>query len=225
MKKENFSITCSDNVRLGGVLFIPDHPKAVVQFNGGTAVRKDFYFPFLEYLAGQGFICCAWDYRGSGDSAPEDLRNCDHYFRDYGLKDMPAIRDYLAGRFRGLPMLLVTHSVGGQQVGFIPDPGSFSGMLCFAVSTGYSRNMPFAFRLLTFFYFYIFTPVSILFTGYSRSRLISSMENLPRNVVLEWRSWCSKPTYFFDPSFYGKTVPKGNFDRIPYPVHTCICPG
>jgi len=73
-------------VVLQGLLLIPDHPKAVVQFNGGTATKKEFYLPFLKYLAAQGFICCLWDYRGSGESAPVTLKGCNYTYSDYGQK-------------------------------------------------------------------------------------------------------------------------------------------
>ena len=91
----SFSTTCEDGVVLGGILLVPPHPKAVVQFNGGTAAAKEFYLPFLTFLAEHGYLCCLWDYRGMGVSAPPTLKNCAYQYREYGLQDMPAIRKYL----------------------------------------------------------------------------------------------------------------------------------
>ncbi len=45
------------------------------------------------------------------------------------------------------------------------------------------------------------------------------MEDLPKNVVREWRDWCEKPDYFFHKKFYGKTVPIGTFGNYRFPVH------
>lgn len=39
MKTENFETVCEDGVKLKGIRFIPEHPKAVIQFNCGTATN------------------------------------------------------------------------------------------------------------------------------------------------------------------------------------------
>lgn len=217
--KEKFSTVCKDGVELRGLLIIPETPKAVLQFNGGTAAKKEFYLPFLEYLAGNGYLCCLWDYRGSGESAPSNLGKCQYSFRDYGIQDMSAIKSYLSGKFPDLPYLIFGHSVGGQQVGWMDNLDGIKGMVGFAVSTGYMAHMPLGYRLQSNFFFYMFTPISILLTGCVRAKRFGIMEDLPRNVVREWRAWCSKKNYFFDQKFYGKTVPLGHFGNLPFPIH------
>ncbi|WP_161631526.1 hypothetical protein [Sediminibacterium sp. C3] len=37
MKQEDFETTSEDGIKLKGILLIPDNPKAVLQFNCGTA--------------------------------------------------------------------------------------------------------------------------------------------------------------------------------------------
>jgi len=217
--REQFSVQCKDGVILKGVLLIPETPKAVVQFNGGTAVKKEFYQPFLEYLSEHNYACCLWDYRGNGASAPADLAASDFTFSEYGTKDMPAIRAYLIERFKGLPLLLFTHSAGGQQIGLMPSLEGYKGMVAFAVSTGYFPDMPFGYRLKSAFFFYLFSPVSVLLKGYVVAKQFGIMENLPRNVMGEWRSWCGKKDYLFDPLFYGKTISTGHYQHMPFTIH------
>lgn len=217
--QKRFETTCEDGVVLRGVLLIPKQPKAVVQFNGGTAAKKEFYLPFLTYLAEQGYLCCLWDYRGSGDSAPLDMKKCSYKFRDYGMKDMPAIQQFLLKKYPNLPLLLFGHSVGGQQMAFATDLTAYKGMVGFAVSTGYYGNMTWRYRLVYFFFFYIFTPLSNLLWGYVRAKPFGFMENLPRKVVLEWRAWCRQEAYFFDPAFANKTIPARRYEDIPFPIY------
>lgn len=219
INKEQFSVQCEDGVILKGVVLIPKSPKAIVQFNGGTAAKKEFYQPFLEYLCENGYACCLWDYRGSGESAPVDLSKCDFMFSDYGRKDMPAIKAYLTERFNGLPLLLFTHSAGGQHIGLMPSLEGYKGMVAFAVSTGYLPDMPLGYRLKSAFFFYLFSPVSVLLKGYVAAKRFGIMEDLPRNVLGEWRAWCGKKDYLFDPLFYGNTIPKGHYQNIPFPIH------
>ena len=216
--KEKIAIACDDGVMLRGLLLVPAKPKAVIQFNGGTAMRKEFYLPFLSFLADQGFICCLWDYRGSGESRPDTLRGCTYSFSDYGTKDMPAVRKYLRQRFPELPFLIVAHSVGGQQIGFMNDLDDVRGMVGFSVSTGYFGFMPPLYCLQSLYFFYLFSPLSILLSGYIASKRFGYMEDLPKNVVKEWRSWCWKKEYFFDRKFTGRTVPQGSFRKLRFPV-------
>jgi predicted alpha/beta hydrolase len=216
--KEKVKITCSDGVVLRGSLLIPARPRAVIQFNGGTAMRKEFYLPFLEFLAAEGFICCLWDYRGSGESRPATLKGCTYTFSDYGSKDMPAVRKYLKQRYPELPFLIVAHSVGGQQIGFMDELEDVRGMVGFSVSTGYFGYMPPLYCLQSLYFFYLFSPLSILLTGYIASKRFGYMEDLPKNVVREWRSWCWKKEYFFDKKFSGRSVPSGCFKNLQFPI-------
>lgn len=224
IEKLPFQTICEDGVILNGIILKPKSPKAIVQFNGGTATKKEFYLPFLSYLAENGYTCCLWDYRGSGYSAPETLKGCQYNYRDYGQKDMPAIKKYLQTEYPNLPLLLFTHSVGGQQVGFTDNLEDYKGMVGFAVSTGYAPNMPLTYRIQSHYFFYLFTPLSNLIFGYLKAKKFGYMEDLPENVVNEWRSWCSKEYYFFDKEFAGKTISVRGFKNIPFPIHIFWAP-
>lgn len=217
--RQNFETKCADGVILRGFLLIPAKPKAVVQFNGGTAAKKEFYLPFLTYLAEHDYLCCLWDYRGSGDSAPANLKECSYTFRDYGMKDMPTIKKFLSERYPDLLLLIFSHSAGGQQVGFAEDLSGYAGMVSFAVSTGYLPNMPLFYRLKSYYFFYLFTPLSHFLFGYLRAKELGYMEDLPRNVVLEWRDWCRNKNYFFAEKFADKSVPVKRYSALPFPIH------
>jgi predicted alpha/beta hydrolase len=216
--RENFETTCADGVVLRGIMLIPEKPRAIAQVNGGTAAKKEFYLPFAAFLAENGYATCVWDYRGSGDSAPAGMRHCTFTYSDYGTKDMGAIKSYMTTRFPQLPLVVVGHSTGGQQLGLMPDISDIKGLFAFAVSTGYAPYMPLADRIRSNYFFYIFSPISILLTGYVAAKRFGIMEDLPRNVVREWRDWCAKQDYFFNPKFLGKTIPEGHYNNYHFPV-------
>lgn len=218
-QQEKFSVRADDGVELKGTLILPQQPKAIVQFNAGTATKKEFYLSFLNYLADHQYACCLWDYRGNGESAPPSLKGCNYTFSDYGLKDMPAIKRYLEQRFSDLPLFVVSHSAGGQQIGFVEHLDNVKGMVAFAVSTGYVPHMPFPYRLTAAYFFYLFSPISIALTGYVAAKRWGIMEDLPKKVLQEWRAWCGKPNYLFHDKFYGKTVPRGHYQNLPFPIH------
>jgi len=217
MEKEEFEVITEDGIKLKGSLLIPDNPKAVIQFNTGTAVRKEFYLSFLTYLTEQGYLCCLWNYRGSEKT--DNLKKSSFRYLDYGTKDMPAIKAYLENRFPDLPFLIVGHSTGGQQIGFMSNLNNVKGNINIAASSGYYPNMPFGYRMKAYFFFYVFSPISVLLCGFVKAKPYGFMENLPKQVVFEWRDWLEKENYFFDEKFYGKTVPTGHFKSFKFPVH------
>lgn len=217
MKKEDFETVSEDGVKLKGTLLIPDNPKAVIQFNCGTATKKEIYLSFLTHLTENGYLCCLWNYRGSEKT--DNLKNSHYRFTDYGTKDIPAIKAFLDNKFSNLPFLFIGHSTGGQQIGFINELNNVKGNINIAVSSGYYRNMPFGYRMKAYFFFYIFTPISALLNGFVKAKPYGFMENLPKKVVFEWRDWLEKEDYFFDKKFYGKTVPTGCFKSFKFPIH------
>lgn len=224
IKRIEFKTTCDDGIELRGILLIPETPKSIIQFNCGTAVKKEFYLRFLTYLAENGHLCCLWDYRDSGASAPANLNNCNYNYSDYGLKDMPAVKDFLNSNYPNLPFLFVAHSTGGQQIGLMKNLGDVKGAINIAVSTGYFANMPLIYRIKAYFFFFMFSPISILTKGYVSSKRFGLMEDLPKGVVLEWRDWCSKKDYFFDKSFHGTTIPEYSYQNITFPIKVFYSP-
>ncbi|WP_353483026.1 alpha/beta fold hydrolase [Haliscomenobacter sp.] len=216
---EKLSITCADGVTLAAILCVPNEPKAALMLSGGTAFKKEFYLPIAHFLAEHGFATVVYDYRGTCESAPATMRHCNYSYLDYGQQDMPAVLNYLDTRFPALPKLIFGHSVGGLKVGLMPNLHLVKGMVCFATSVGYLPYMPWSYRLKSYYFFYLFAPLSIALWGYVAAKRFRIMEDLPGRIVMQWRAWCGKPDHYFDPKFYGKTVPIGAYDQIPFPIH------
>jgi predicted alpha/beta hydrolase len=195
MMERPFKVRCEDGVELQGELFLPENPKGTVQINAGTATNIKFYKPLAKYLASRGFVSCLWDYRGNGKSAPKSLRGCEYRYADYGKYDMSAIKQFLENEFPDLPLMVLGHSAGGQQVGLMPNAKGYAGMLAVAVSTGYAPGMPLYFKLQSHLFFKIITPISIALKGYLRAK--------PLGII----------------RFMGKTVEDHYTRKMPFPIH------
>ena len=217
--QKSIKIICEDGVKLAALLLEPENPKAVVQINGGTAFKKEFYLSFAKFLAENGFVAIVYDYRGCCESAPPDLATCDYSFLDYGLKDMPAVLDFLDNKYPKLEKLIFGHSVGGQQIGFMRNHLKIKALVCFAVSVGYLPKLRKPYQYKAYFFFKIFTPLSIFFTGYVKAKPFGFMENLHARLVREWADWCNEPEHFFNEKYYGKSVPRGHFQDLTFPIH------
>ena len=220
MTQSKIKIKCSDGIELSAIVLVPDGtPRAIVQINSATATPKEYYLNFAQFLTENGFIACVFDYRGVCESTPEDgLRNCKYDYMMWGQLDMPAVLDYLDGRFPNLPKLIMGHSVGGQEVGLMPNHNKIKGMVTFATSVGYWNFMPLGYRLQTHFFFQIFTPISNLLFGYVAAKKLGLMEDLPKQIVLDWRNWCSVPEYFFNEKYYTNSAQKGFFKDLTFPI-------
>src|SRR5690242_6921958 len=89
--KESIRVMTRDGLQLSATWFIADDPQEkVILINSATGVKQQFYHDFASYLAKQGFNTYTFDYRGIGESKPEDLSNllCD--MKDWS-KDVDAM--------------------------------------------------------------------------------------------------------------------------------------
>lgn len=219
MQSEIIQIPCQDGTQLAGELLIPDNPKAIVQFNAGTAAKRGVYMKLLTHLCENGYLCCVWDYRGSGRSRVKSLKGSRIAYSDYGVHDMTAVKAWLTQRYPDLPFFVVAHSAGGQQIGLMQNWRGIQGAVLMGVSAARFKYMPLGYRLRAYLFFYGVVPVSHWLTGYVAASALKLMEDLPTRVALQWRDWLTVDDYFFDERFYGVTVPRGGFKDFDFPIH------
>ena len=131
--------------------------------------------------------------------------------------------NFLKNEFPDIPLFCIGHSAGAQQIGLVSNNNLIDGMIAVATSAGYPPDMPLHYRLKTHIFFKIFVPISIRLTGYVAAARFGLMEDIPRQFALDWKAWCYRKDYYFDPQFYGKEshvsgVPIGNCHALPFPV-------
>ena len=72
---ERVSLKSADGAPIAARVYEAQGPvQGSVVVGGAMGVRQEFYAPFAQWLAGQGWRVTTFDYRGSGDSAPASLR-------------------------------------------------------------------------------------------------------------------------------------------------------
>lgn len=218
--KEVFQAVTEDSATLNGIIFYPQsEPKAVVVINPATAIKTQYYYPFARFLTENGFVSVVWNYRCFCESKSEKLSQSKASFSDFGTKDIPAILKFVKEKFDNTPIIGIGHSVGGQQLGLVSNNYFYNGFLAVATSSGYARNMPLHYKLQSLLFFKIFGPLSIFIKNYVCSKKFNIMEDLPRYVFSEWKRWCSKENYLFHEDFIGTSLPKGNYEALPFPIH------
>ncbi len=217
MREETLTIPALDGYPLDALVVAPSaDPRAAIVLNGATGVPKAFYRRFARYAAERGYAVLLYDYRGVAGSRPASLRGFGATMRDWGQQDMPAALAWIHGRYAGLPLFAVGHSVGGQLLGLMPNHELLSGAALVAVSTGHWRGMPRGFGLYTLAMLRLVFPLTTGIWGYLPARLLRMGEDLPAGVAREWAAWCLHPRYLA--GFYGRTVHQHYYDRFRAPL-------
>lgn len=213
----DISVPTPDGYTLSGILYeYAGQPKAVVQINIGTGMRKEFYANFARYLAENGFIVCLWEYRGMGRSRPlhkEDF-SC-ITMQDWAI-DMRTVLDFLEARYPDWPKLMIGHSIGGQLLGLLPNHHKLKGMLMINSSTGTWWHHTLPYRIKSYYFFNVLTPLLVPLVGYLPAKRLRIMEDLPAALILEWREWCNSENYLFD--FLGKSIAQHYYEDILLPI-------
>jgi alpha-beta hydrolase superfamily lysophospholipase len=104
-----------DQLVISAVIAIPSEKvNGVVQLVHGMNEHKERYYPFMDYLAGEGFITVVHDNRGHGKSIcePDDLG---FMFRDGGagfVSDIAQVTRFVRETYPDLPIFMIGHSMG-----------------------------------------------------------------------------------------------------------------
>ncbi len=112
---ETFQIICADNTALTAKKFTPATTiKSVVVMPAAMGVKQNFYEPFAEFLAENGIAVLSFDYRGMGESIPEQYRHSLRGFAaniiDWAEKDYNAALKTAKEWLPDVPLLVVGHS-------------------------------------------------------------------------------------------------------------------
>jgi len=165
-----------------------------VVIGGAMGVRQEFYAAFATWLAAQGWRVTTFDYRGSGESAPADLRGFRADLFDW-TRDYEAAIDHAHAALPDAPLYLLGHSLGAQLPGLLANQHKVSGLLSVAAGSGYWReNAPQLKRVVPWFWF-VLVPLATRLYGYFPGRKLRKVGDLPAGVVLQWRKWCLNPRY------------------------------
>lgn len=209
-------INAPDGYPLSALLGEPDNTSmGTIVISAATGVRKEFYINFARFLIDQGYCVLLYDYRGIGGSAPADIKSSLIYMHEWGTQDMNAVLNYLVTGKGLTDIIWLGHSIGAQLVGLLENRNNVRKVISINAALGYWGYFPYPMKLVVWLLWYIIGPLLIKIYGYGVMKKIGWGENLPRNVILEWRSWCMSKTYYMDflktciqtDRFYNFTIP------------------
>ena len=192
--------------------------KGAVLIGGAMGVRQDYYAPFAQWLAAQGFAVMSFDYRGMGDSRTpahaKSLRGLDADLFSWA-RDYDRAIDALRVRAPGIPLYLIGHSLGAQLPGLLRNRAQIDGLLSVAAGSGYWRDNAPPLKRIVLYFWHVLVPVATALCGYFPGKRIGKVGDLPRGVILQWRRWCMHPRYHVGAE--GAAV-REQFEQVRFPV-------
>jgi predicted alpha/beta hydrolase len=189
------TVSAADGYRLAASVFHAAASDTVLLVNSATAVPRQYYQSFADYVRCYGWTVVTYDYRGIGGSKPASLRGFEAQMRDWALLDMTALVDWTSARFNPRRLFALGHSFGGQSLGMLENAGLVSAMVGVSAQSGYWRVQGGAEPLKVWFAVTVLFPILTRMYGYFPWARFARGEDLPKGVALEWARWCRDPDY------------------------------
>lgn len=214
---DDLSIPAVDGYPLAATIYKPAGSATVdsaLIINAAMAIPRRFYRHFAGFMAEAGYGVIAYDYRGIGGSAPQDLRGFPAMVTDWVEKDMAGVIDWAEAQFRPRRICMVGHSIGGQIMGLLPNGGKVSAALMLSAQSGYWALQGGWQKAFAAFHMYVSFPVLTALLGYMPWKIISAGENLPPQVARQWSGWCRSPRYILG----DRSLPLERYQQFSAPV-------
>jgi predicted alpha/beta hydrolase len=216
------SIPAADGLPLAASFYAPaarpEGAAGTVVLASATGVKRHFYDAFARHVAERGFRVLTFDYRGIGGSRPAatgGVRQVRATMRDWGERDLEGVLAWTAERFRGDPLRLLGHSVGGQLLGLAPSADRVDRAAFVGSQSGYLGHYELPWRWAYRIVMHAAIPVAARTFGYFPASRLGLGEDLPGGVAAQWARWCRDPAYFFAD---GDGVPREGYERLRMPL-------
>jgi predicted alpha/beta hydrolase len=198
-REDALSLRSGDGTPLAATAFEPEsQPWAAVLIAPAMGIPAGYYARFARWLSQQGAAVLMFDYRGMGGSRfGKPLRGLKADLDDW-LLDQDAALLAMAKRWPGLPLLLLGHSLGGQQAAALPSRDRLAGVVGVALGSGYVGDLVPSYRLQARLFLHLIGPAAIAVAGHFPGQRLGLVGDVPKGAMLQWRRWCLTSGYLLD---------------------------
>lgn len=173
-------------------------PAGVVTVHPATATPGRFYRALAEFITGRGLAAVTYDYRGTCESGtPREFKRT--RMRDWMATDVPAVAEWVAQRFPGIPATAIGHSVGGHALtlGYGAEQLERFAIVSSHIATTKQIERA-SERMKVRVILNVLGPPLSRTLGYMPGKRLGLGEDIPGAAMLEWGRWTRLPRYFFD---------------------------
>lgn len=172
--------------------------KGVVVISSATGVLQKYYTPYALYLAEEGYCVYTFDYFGIGKSSAtiNQLKKNTSTAEDWGSNDQAAVVEFAKNEINA-PLYLITHSIGGQIMGFNSNYHLIDKVIMVASQSGYWKYYEGIHYPKMWLFWYAIIPLLTPLFGYFPAKKLGLFENLPKGMVYQWMQWGKHREYIF----------------------------
>lgn len=177
--------------------FSQSQPSHAIVISSATGVLQKFYKKFATYCASKGITIYSFDYSGIGNSfaSIKALKAQTGNLRSWGKNDQAAVVNLAKKENPDSHLTLITHSIGGQLVGFNTNHHVLDKIIMVASQTGYWKTFKGLHSAKMWLFWYVVIPFFTPLFGYFPSKKLGLFENLPKPMIYEWASWGKQKEY------------------------------
>lgn len=190
---------------LSATLFDDNNNETVLIIASATGVKQEYYSKFAKFAENNGITVITFDYNGIGRSLKKPIKKLKIDAAYWGSNDLESIIQYTISNYPKSKKVIIGHSIGGQLIGLAKSSNKLDKIILVAAQSGYWKYWKGIERIKMWFNWHILFPFLLTTFGYLKSKKISGMENLPRNVANQWRNWGKNKDYIFSDKSIGKT--------------------
>ncbi len=195
-KKE--TIRTKDGHTLGLRIYLPftSFTRVIMLAPSALHTQAD-YFEFARYFQHFGYCVVSFDYRGVGDSAPEQLKGFNATLQQWAKHDIDAVILFVRQKFPIQELIYIGHGIGGEIPGLAPAIQYINKMVLINSSLSCTRYRQWQDKLWVGSMNTLIRMVNGLF-GYFPGKSLARLNNLPQGVMEEWIRWCRNDDGLFD---------------------------
>lgn len=196
MSIETFKIQTGLNRCISVSKFKPklSNNKSIV-ISSATGVLQRYYSKFALHFAVLGYTIYTFDYSGIGDSDANNLKENTCNLNDWAI-DQSKVLAFAKKENTAHNLTLVTHSIGGQLIGLNPNIKLADSIIMVCSQSGYWKLFNGFARFKMYTFWHVLIPVLTPLYGYFPAKHLGLFENIPKQVVYQWRKWGLHPEYF-----------------------------
>jgi len=198
MESQEISITTKNGHSISATRFSgSQNIQKVIIISSATGVLQGYYRKFASHFAAIGYTVFTFDYYGIGKSGGEieNLKSNATDLKNWGRVDQAALVAYAKRQEPDCELILLTHSVGGQLLGFNPNYELIDKVILIASQTGYWKYFKGWDYPKMWLLWYVFIPGLTPIFGFFPAKVLGLFENLPKNMVYEWAKWGRQKEY------------------------------
>jgi predicted alpha/beta hydrolase len=192
------TIRTKDGKSINARIYVPkQEAQKLIVIAPSAEETQDNYYDFAQFLIKENIAVITFDFRGTGSSAPKDLRGFKANLENWAQLDLDAVLRQAKNIFPKQELIFIGHGIGGEIVGLAAASQFISRMLLVSCGLSCTRLRRVREKI------WIGTMKKVVkFTswiyGYFPGKGLKVLNNLPKGVMDEWIQWCDNENGLFD---------------------------